>query len=183
MGLIREREPAKFVASLLTCRLDLLPEVRQALEQALGNIDYVSPSLPFVQTSYYEKEMGSCLQREIVTFAALRDAGDLSTAKRLTNELEQRWAEGGRRRVNIDPGYITLGKFVLATTKDQSHRIYIGQGIFAEVTLRYRNKSFEPWEWTYPDYGSGPYITLLNELRRQYQQQLKQRPQMNTDNA
>jgi hypothetical protein len=183
MGLIRQREPVKLVASLLSCHLDLLPEVRKALGLAVGKIDYVSPLLPFNQTSYYEREMGSCLQREIVTFEALRDAGDLSTVKRLTNELEPRWAEGGRRRVNIDPGYITLGKFVLATTKDQSHRIYIGQGIFAEVTLRYRNKSFEPWEWTYPDYGSGPYITLLNELRRQYQQQLKQKPQMSSDNG
>ena len=63
---------------------------------------------------------------------------------------------------------------MLATTKDQSHRLYIGRGIFAEVTLRYRNKSFEPWEWTYPDYGSETYIALFNELRRRYQRQLKQ---------
>jgi hypothetical protein len=93
--------------------------------------------------------------------------------KCLTNALEQQWTSDGRRQVNIDPGYIALGKFVLATTKDQSHRIDVGQGIFAEVTLRYRHGTFEPWEWTYPDYASAPHIALLNQLRRAYQLQLK----------
>jgi hypothetical protein len=76
--------------------------------------------------------------------------------------------------VNIDPGYIALGKFVLATTKDRDHRIYVGQGIFAEVTLSYRTGSFAAREWTYPDYASSQYIELLNELRHAYRLQLKQ---------
>ena len=174
MGEVRLREPVKLVASLLTGHPELLPDVKRALEEELGEIDYASPPLPFSETAYYEEEFGPGLQREIIAFRTLRDAADLAAIKRLTNELEQRWAVGGKRQVNIDPGYIALGKFVLATTKDQSHRIYIGQGIFAEVTLRYRHGTFGPWEWTYPDYGSPLYVALLNELRRAYHAQLRQ---------
>jgi hypothetical protein len=173
MGRIRQHQPVKLMASLLTRRLDLLPAVEQALGQELGPIDYRSPLLRFDTTSYYEEEFGPDLQRIIVTFGRLCDASALAGVKCLTNELEARWAADGRRRINIDPGYIALGKFVLATTKDQAHRIDIGRGIFAEVTLRYRHGSFEPWEWTYPDYASAPYIALFNQLRRAYQLQLK----------
>jgi hypothetical protein len=173
MGQIRKHQPVKLMASLLTGCMDLLPAVEAALEQCVGPIDYHSPLLPFDTTSYYESEFGPNLQREIVTFERLCDGACLAGVKCQTNELEQRWAIDGRRRVNIDPGYIALGKFVLATTKDQSHRIDIGQGIFAEVTLRYRHGTFEPWEWTYPDYGSAPYIALFNQLRRAYQAQLR----------
>jgi hypothetical protein len=183
MGEIRSHQPVKLMASLLTGQLNLLPAVEQALEQHLGPIDYRSPLLPFDTTSYYADEFGPCLQRVIVTFERLCAAASLAGAKRLTNELEQRWAPDGRRQVNIDPGYIALGKFVLATTKDQSHRIDVGQGIFAEVTLRYRHGTFETWEWTYPDYRSAPYIALFNQLRRAYQLQLKAATSVETPGA
>jgi hypothetical protein len=173
MGSIRRRQPVKLMASLLTGRLGLLPAVEQALAQQLGPIDFRSLPLPFDTTSYYEAEFGPGLQRVIVTFERLWEAAALAGVKCLTNDLEQQGASAGRRQVNIDPGYIALGKLVLATTKDQSHRIDIDRGIFAEVTLRYRHGTFEPWEWTYPDYASGPYIALLNRLRRAYQLQLK----------
>ena len=173
MGEVRVRRPVKYMASLLTGNLALLPEVKAVLRGAVGEIDFISPVLPFNETDYYEGEFGPNLQREIVTFKDLRDMADLSAIKVLTNELEQHWTADGSRRVNIDPGYIALGKLVLATTKDQSHRLYIGNGIFAEVTLRYRRKSFKVWEWTYPDYAMPQYIELFNELRRAYRAQLK----------
>jgi hypothetical protein len=174
MGEVRERQPVKFIASLLTGNLLLLPDVKQALEQEIDGIDFASPVLPFSATDYYEEEFGPNLQREIVSFTKLRDMADLAVVKRLTNDLEMRWAIGDCRKVNIDPGYIALGKFVLATTKDRDHRIYIGQGIFAEVTLSYRAGSFKAREWTYPDYASPQYVELLNALRNEYRLQLKE---------
>ncbi len=173
MGEVRARRPVKYMASLLTGDPTLLPEVKTVLVEELGALDFVSPALPFNDTTYYEDEFGPNLQREIITFKELRDMADLGAVKVLTNELEQRWAVAGSRKVNIDPGYIALGKFVLATTKDQSHRLYIGKGIFAEVTLRYRKKSFAVWEWTYPDYATPQYIALFNQLRQAYRMQLK----------
>lgn len=174
MGHVRPHQPVKLIASLLTADSNLLSETESALEARLGRIDYRSRLLPFDCTSYYEPEFGLNLVRRFVTFETLIDAPALSSVKLATNDLEARWMAGGRRRVNIDPGYIALGKLVLATTKDQAHRIDIGQGIFAEVTLRYQGGSFKSWEWTYPDYASQAYIDLLNELRMAYYRQLRE---------
>ena len=73
-----------------------------------------------------------------------------------------------RRRINIDPGYVSDSKLILATTKDYFHRIYLNYGIYAEVTLKWRKSSFEPLEWTYPDYRSREYINILNNIRNAY---------------
>ena len=79
----------------------------------------------------------------------------------------------GKRRINIDPGFLSLGKLILATTKDQCHRVYLGKGIFAEVTLFYKQKTFNPWPWTYPDYQSREYLEIFNSIRGIYQEQIK----------
>jgi hypothetical protein len=113
------------------------------------------------------------LQRVIVTFQPLVDPGDLPAIKRLTNEMEQASAHDGKRRVNIDPGYVSLGKMVLATTKDHAHRLYLGQGIYGEGTLVYQRGAFRPWPWSYPDYASERYCALFLEIRARYKAQLR----------
>ena len=83
--------------------------------------------------------------------------------------MEQRLAakltDGPARPVNLDMGYVDGGKLVLATTKDYAHRLYLGAGIYGEVTLRWRAGAFEPWEWTYPDYRSGHYREFFAQVR------------------
>lgn len=165
MGKITAPEPVTPIASVFTGNEALFAPVRATLEERLGECIYTSPVLPFAETDYYAPEMGVGLERRIFAFAALMDPGELAALKRWTNELEARFAEGGRRRVNIDSGYITQAKLVLATTKDQAHRLYVGQGIYAEVTLRFRAGRFEPWPWTYPDYASEPYRRICEEIR------------------
>ena len=102
----------------------------------------------------------------------------LATAKLQTNQLEAELAGGSGypepRPLNLDPGLLTLGKFMLATTKDQAHRIYLQKGIFAEVTLRYQAGAFEPWPWTYADYRQPIVLAFLNEARDYYRQRLRQ---------
>jgi hypothetical protein len=173
MGTARESQPVKLVASLLTGELVLLDPVREALVQIWGAIDFASPLFPFEHTSYYAAEFGPDLQRQIVTFALLIPPGDLPLIKRRTNELEADLAAAGRRRVNIDPGYVSLGKLVLASTKDHAHRLYLGQGVYGEVTLTYQRGRFRPWPWTYPDYASERYCELFDEIRRRYKAQLR----------
>ena len=89
--------------------------------------------------------------------------------------MEEALASDGKRRINLDPGYISQSKLVLATTKNHGHRIYLGKGIYAEVTLRYRNKAFRPWEWTYPDYRTEEYVEILEEIRSIYVDQIRAR--------
>lgn len=172
MGKIKEPPPVKLIVSMFTGDETLLAVARGALANRFGPLDYQSEILPFYHTDYYAREFGPGLVRQIVAFAELIPAPRLAEVKRATNELELTWAVDGKRRVNLDPGYVSLGKLVLATTKDYSHRIYLGQGIYAEVTLKYEHGRFQAWPWTYPDYASEHYLEIFGGIRRMYADQL-----------
>jgi hypothetical protein len=178
MGQAKEPKPVKLISSMFTADMELLEVAHDKLGEIFGPTDYESDLLPFDHTSYYAVEFGERLMRKIVAFAELVDPESLAQIKRLTNDLEMGWAKEGKRRINLDPGYVSLAKMVLATTKNHGHRIYLGQGIYAEVTLHYRNKTFRPWEWTYPDYASPSYIAIFNHIRELYLAQLRQRAQL-----
>ncbi len=173
MGEIKIPEPVKLICSIFAGQVKLLDEAQGVLEWIFGPIDYLSDLLPFDHTRYYEPEFGPGLMRRILAFERLIDPGALADIKRTTNNLELRWEMNGRRQVNIDPGYICLGKLVLASTKDHSHRIYLRDGIYAEVTLRFQGGRFQPWEWTYPDYASPAYCTMFERIREIYRAQLR----------
>jgi hypothetical protein len=174
MGTVRQVQPAKLVASLLTADVALLDRVREALARLYGPLDFESDLLPFDHTTYYEAEFGAGLQRQIITFERLIDPARLPEIKLQTNKIEWSLAKGDRRVVNIDPGYVSLGKLVLATTKDHAHRLYLGQGIYGEGTLTYQRGRFRPWPWTYPDYGSNGYCAMFDEIRERYKTQLRE---------
>lgn len=175
MGQIHLPLPVKLVLPMLSNRPELFQAAEEAMVEVFGPVDYRSPQLPFTCTDYYEAEFGPGLERQFLAFERLIDPGRLAEIKLFTNQLEERWSEGGKRRINLDPGYISQAKLVLATTKDHSHRLYLGQGIYAEVTLAYRDKDFRPWPWTYPDYRSEAYLEILRTIRRIYLQQLRAR--------
>lgn len=122
------------------------------LQSAYGEFLFYSPPLPWEFSTYYQKEMGGNLKRRYLFFQDPIELDRLADIKLSTNEMEKKLSEGDKRRVNIDPGYLTEAKVVLASTKDYSHRIYLGKGIFAEVTLIYRNGQFQPHINTYRDY-------------------------------
>ncbi len=131
----------------------------------------MSRSVPWEHSSYYEVELGRNLLRKFVFFSRLMDPGDLVESKRLTMRIERDLGEEAdekiSRRINIDPGYMTRAKLVLGTSKDFSHRIYIGGGIYAEVTLYFKDGSFRPFFYTYRDYKDEENISLFNEVRGQ----------------
>ena len=173
MGNPIEPLPVKLVMPMLSRETRFFQLAQRALGHHFGPVDYRSPELPFEHTTYYEEEFGSELLRQFMAFERLADPGRLAQIKLLTNGLEQEWSVAGRRRINLDPGYISASKFVLATTKNHGHRIYLGQGIYAEVTLTYRDKDYRPWPWTYPDYRSEAYLAILRAIRGIYMAQLK----------
>jgi len=140
-----------------------------------GPCDYESASLYFTHTDYYQQEFGSGLKKAFVSFTRLIPPQRLSRIKIITNKIEERLSRDGKRRVNIDPGYLDLSKVILATTKDFSHRIYLAGGIYAEVTLFYQAGGFKAWPWTYPDYQTDEYIEIFNLIRGLYAQQIKGR--------
>lgn len=174
MGLAREHRPVKLIVGMFTAREELFAAARAELCEFYGPVDHVSPVWPFDFTSYYAEEFGENLLRQFFAFAELIDPAGLWKIKLFTNTLESQLASQGKRQANLDPGYLDLSKLVLATTKNHQHRIYLGRGIYAEVTLRFTRGSFRPWEWTYPDYRTEHYVQFFNEVRRTYLEQLKQ---------
>ena len=179
MGKANVPRPVKLIVSAFAPAEALLQQARQRLAAAYGAVDVESELLPFAHTSYYDAEFGDppdlggrALVRRIWSFELLIDPGALAAIKLSTNDLEQGWALDGRRRVNLDPGYVSLAKLVLATTKNHGHRIYLRDGIYAEVTLRYQDGAFSPWPWTYPDYATAAYCALFGQIRRRYVAQL-----------
>ena len=173
MGQVKTPQPVKLIVGAFAPDGALLEEARAAVAAEWGGVDFESGLLPFEHTTYYQPQFGTGLLRRIWTCGPLIDPGALAAIKLRTNELEQRWAVEGRRRVNLDPGYLSLAKLVLATTKNHGHRIYLGSGIYAEVTLAYRDGGFRPWPWTYPDYATSRYCELFAAIRRRYVGQLR----------
>jgi hypothetical protein len=173
MGTEHDPAPVKLVISLLTGEVELLAEAKAALCGRFGPLEAESELFPFAHTDYYAAEFGPDLVRQIVTFERLIDPAELPAVKRATNELERTFTEGERRQINLDPGYVALGKLVLATTKDHAHRIYLGQGIYGEVTLAYQRGRFRPWPWTYPDYAGDEYCAFFDRVRERYKAQLR----------
>jgi hypothetical protein len=172
MGTPRAPVPAKLVVAMLSAHPTLFDQAEEALTAVYGPVDRRSALMSFTHTTYYAAEFGRRLLRRLISFTKLIDPGMLAGIKRHTNDLEDLWAHEEQRRVNLDPGYLTAAKLVLASTKDHAHRVYIGRGIYAEVTLAFRKGGFEPWPWTYSDYQSADYHTVLLEMRRTYMRQL-----------
>ena len=164
--------PAKLVVGAFTARKSLLDAVLAPLQKELGGIDLVSAWWAFDYTDYYTAEMGQPLFRRMLAFKSLVDAGQLATLKAATNRMEVELSLGQRRQVNLDPGILTRERFVLATGKNFVHRVYLRDGIYADLTLLYQRGAFEPLPWTYPDYRSPEMLAFLERVRAKYGEDL-----------
>ena len=159
-------EKAKLFFGLLARDEAGLDAACARLAMDFSPVELRSAVVPFDQSDYYAREMGAQLVRQWVATTDLIFMPELVDIKTHTNRLEAVFAGGGGRRINIDPGYLSLAKVVLATTKDHAHRLYVGGGIFEEVTLQYhRTGGYQPWPWTYPDYQTEIARTFFLRLR------------------
>lgn len=176
MGAPKKIRDVKLIVGMISNDTELMLKTERIFERKFGPIDFRTSLLDFAFTDYYEPEMGRNLKRQFISFRKLIASERLADIKLYANSVEfQHSADKGSpsRRINIDPGYLTEAKFVLATTKDHQHRIYLNKGIFAEVTLKYVEKTFLPCEWTYRDYQTKEYVDIFNEIRKIYVQQIK----------
>ena len=136
------------------------------LEKSFGPVETLTAKEEFRWTDYYRKEMGERIYRYYIEFQDLIDPNLLAGIKLNTNEVELRFSRDGRRGINLDPGLLAPGRFVLATTKDRAHRIALAEGIYAELTLIYEKGGFHALPWTYPDWASEPVRTMLAGWRK-----------------
>lgn len=172
MGAITPPDKVKALFGLLYKESRCIQEALQKIEGEFGSIDYFSPEFPFVETSYYNAEMGTGLTRRYISLQRLIVPDELAHLKCMANQLEDELSVDGKRTINLDPGYIGAANLILASTKNFSQRIYLSQGIYAEVTMTFQQGDFLRLPWTYPDYYN--HRDILCEIRRIYREQLRQ---------
>jgi len=170
MGSIHSPKPVLLLMAVFSPDSSAFDWVRRRAEAKWGALALESETFPFETfTDYYAKTMGETLPKRLWAFERLIQPDRLPTIKRLTNDWEAEFksftTSSADRPLNIDPGYIDLGKLILASTKDHAHRIYLSDGIFAETTLIYTQKQWKSLPWTYPDYQSTGYQTFLTQCR------------------
>jgi len=169
MGDISEQAPVMLLVGVVSRHDAARDCAREIAIRHHGPIALSSDAFDFTETDYYAATMGTGLKKQFLAFERLVDPGALAGIKCQTNEWEAEYAALGKhvepRPLNLDPGYITPAKLVLASTKDHAHRIYLSEGIYAEVTLAYRQRRWQPLEWTYPDYRRDDYQQFFTECR------------------
>jgi len=187
VGKIFLPKPAKLIISMITSDKGLFSPYKEVLIKRFGEVDIESNTQPFNFTDYYEEEFGQNLMQKLFSFYTLIRQDELAEIKIITNSLENNLENENsknnmachKRKINLDPGYITLNKYILASTKNGPSRIYLNQGIYAEITLRFINKSFVPCEYTYPNYKTNEYINFLNSVRQKYKLRLRENANVN----
>ena len=173
MGVVHSFVPEQLVVAVLSSRPSRLPEARKALEERFGPVVFASDPAPWSFTTYYDREMGPGIVRLFWAFDRLVDPAELPSIKLTTNGIEDTFREDGSRKLNLDPGLLSLSRFVLATTKDGSHRIPLRDGIYAEVTLVFERGEFRPLPWTYPDYRTEGCRSVLKAIRDGYHERIR----------
>ncbi|MBD3421563.1 MAG: DUF4416 family protein [Chitinivibrionales bacterium] len=176
MGQTKRPSPGQlFMAVLYTATADIA-SVNDALIQAYGRAQFEHGPISFHFSDYYTQEMGTGLLKKYLLFDTYIDRESIAECKLKTNRMEESYRRQGRRTVNLDPGYLTLDKLVLATTKDFFHRIYLGTGIHAEVTLHYRRNKYRYFSWTYPDYREPQFLAFLKKARSTLERSHRREP-------
>jgi hypothetical protein len=166
-------KPVKPIVALLSPGKELIKQCASQLEDVIGRMDYASELMMFDYSDYYCDEMGAPLFKRFFSFETLMDPAALPDIKVSCQKIEDDFSVDGKREVNIDPGYISIERLVLATGKNQPHRIYLNRGVWADLTLIYQFGSFAKLSWTYPDYASDQVLRVMEEIRRHYLKQVK----------
>ncbi len=176
MGAIHEFEAEKLVVGIIYHDKEVLEAALSLLVEEFGEVDMVSPDYSFSQgySTYYDEELGGEGIRRIYSFERLVDPARQAEIKEFTNEIEKKFSPDGKNRlINLDPGLMSHGRFMLSTTKNASFRIPLKRGIYTEMTLFYARGAWQKLLWTYMDYQSELVLKFLEKVRRKYLKQRK----------
>ena len=176
MGAVSPSSPVLLICAVISRYDEAIDWAREKMAESWGPIGLTSDTFPFDDTQYYTPSMGPDLMKCFFAFEKLGDGADLPDQKHQTNRWEIEYAASSAapepRPLNLDCGYLTEAKLVLATTKDRDHRLYLREGIYAEVTLVYHHKAWHNQPWTYPDYQRPSYHEFFDSCRAFLRQQL-----------
>jgi len=172
MGKESEFPVVNFFCGCIFREAEMYEEAKDVLARLFSALDCESAEFPFTATSYYDEEMGRPLFRRFFSFTELREPDILPDMKIETNRVEEESAAGDKRRINLDPGYLSLANVVIATTKNYTHRIPLRRGIYAHLEYVFQRQRLTPLAWTYPDFRTPSYIDFFCDLRMRYKRKL-----------
>ncbi|MFQ6092177.1 MAG: DUF4416 family protein [bacterium] len=170
-------DPVKLFIGVLYSDEQLLRRAKDLLQETYGRIDYESQPFEFTQTDYYVPEMGRPIYRIFLCHEPLIRPNDIAQIKLQTNEIEDRLTFAGKRKVNLDPGYMDTCKAVLASAKYNGPKVYLDHGIWADLILYYEKGTFRPYPWSFPDFKTGRYTRPFLRIRELYKAQLREEMQ------
>jgi len=173
MSYPKEPDPVKFFVAVLFSDEERFSKAKSLMIESFGNFDFESETKKFDVSNYYKDEMGENIFRIFLSFETLRTPDFLVEMKLKSMEIEIKLAYEGKRKVNIDPGYIDFSKVILATFKGAGSKIYLAKGVWADLILRYEKGTFHPFPWTFPDFRDGSYNQILIKIRNLYKEQIK----------
>lgn len=170
MGFVKQHPPCVQLIAAFSRHETGLEWLWAKVAAQLSPIALLSPVFPFTESLYYRSTMGDTLKKQFAILAGWYDPADLAKHKLMMHEWEsdlaKSFASDVERPLNIDPGYMSMTKLVLASTKNREHRIYLRDGIYAEVTLAFRDQHWQPLPWTYPDYQRDDFRVFFHEGRK-----------------
>jgi len=166
-------DPVKLFVAILFSDQERLERAMEQMTAEFGPLDYRSEPMEFTESDYYQKEMGYPIVRIFISFRDLADPGGLAQTKIKTNEIEDRLAIEGKRKVNLDPGYMDVCKVVLASAKYNGQKVYLGQGIYADPNLQYQKGHFTAYPWSFPDFKNGRYEKVFLRIRELYKAKMR----------
>ncbi|MEO0263088.1 MAG: DUF4416 family protein [candidate division WOR-3 bacterium] len=166
--------PVKLFTGIFFCEKDLILKLKENLIEKIGEIDYESEVFDFNFTDYYEKEMGKNIKRIFYSFKELIDPAKIVDIKYISFEIEKKFMDSeGKRKINIDPGYMDFFKVVLASFKPGGYKIYLDKGVYADITLWYEKGKFKPLLTSFPDFKNNLYEKTFLKIRELYKKELK----------
>jgi len=169
MAAITSHRPVLLIVAAFSRYPEAFDWTRRTVEQTWGPITLQSDLFDHRETNYYEAMMGPDLKKTFLAFETLVDPADLPKWKTHTNQWEIAYQKQSShpelRPLNLDPGYLTEAKLILASTKDRDHRIYLDRGIYAENTLYFTRGAWQCRQWTYPDYQRADYHAFFGRCR------------------
>lgn len=165
MGKIKEPEEVALFVATLYSKAEYFKKAFKILIEEFGNALFISQPYNWDYSKYYDKELGSPVLRQFIFFERFIHPGLLPDIKIKTNDIEDSLSIEGKRQINLDPGYMTLSKIVLASTKNYAHRLYLGKGIYGEVTLVFKDKTYMPHIFTYRDYQDKICLDIFMKVR------------------
>ena len=177
MGESQQPTPVLLIVAAFSRYEEAIEWGKAACTEQFGAIGLTSDTFEFAWTTYYNDSMGENLHKLFWAFETLIDPETLPYIKHQANAMELEYARQSshdvERPLNLDPGYITQSKLILASTKDHAHRIYLSNEIYAEMTLQYRGKQWQKLPWTYPDYQQSGYHEFFCQCRGFLRERLK----------